>query len=182
MLYLSELRKWNQKTNLTAIEDPRDIVIKHFLDSLSLLRILHPDAKNAADIGSGAGFPCIPVKIAMPGLAITSVEPAHKKAAFQRHIIRLLGLEGIRLDEAKVETVVAGPERYDIIFSRAFKEPEGPLPLAGQLLAEGGEIILSLGPSVGEEPPSGWEIARREVVTLPFSDIKRTLASYRKKE
>ncbi len=181
MLYLSELRKWNQKTNLTAIEDPRDIIIKHFLDSLSLLRILPPEAKNASDIGSGAGFPGIPIKVAVPGLSITSVEPAHKKAAFQRHIIRLLGLEGIRVVEAKVEEVTAGSERFDIIFSRAFKEPEGLLPLAGPLLAEGGQIILSLGPSVGEEPPAGWEIVRREEVTLPYSDIRRTLASYKKK-
>jgi len=181
MLYLSELRKWNQKTNLTAIEDPSDIVIKHFLDSLSLIKILPEGAKTAADIGSGAGFPGIPVKVAMPGLAIASVEPAHKKAAFQRHIIRLLGLEGIRVVEAKVEEVSAGPERFDVIFSRAFKEPEGLLPLAGPLLTEGGQVVLSLGPSVGEVPPPGWEIARREEVTLPFSDIKRTLTSYKTK-
>lgn len=178
MLYLSELRKWNQKTNLTAIEDPRDIIIKHFLDSLSLMRILPLEAKTAADIGSGAGFPCIPLKIAVPDLSITSVEPAHKKAAFQRHIIRLLGLDGIRVVEVKVEDVSAGPERFDVIFSRAFKEPEGLLPLAGPLLSEGGQVVLSLGPSVGEESPAGWEIARREEVTLPFSDIKRTLVSY----
>lgn len=178
MLYLSELRRWNQKTNLTAIENPRDIIIKHFLDSLSLLKILPPNASTAADIGSGAGFPCIPIKIAVPGLTITSIEPAHKKAAFQRHIIRLLGLEGIRVVEAKVEEAAAGPERFDVIFSRAFKEPEGLLPLAGPLLAEGGQAVLSLGPSVGEEPPAGWEIARRDEVTLPFSEIKRTLTSY----
>jgi 16S rRNA (guanine527-N7)-methyltransferase len=181
MLYLRELRKWNQKTNLTAIEDPKEIVIKHFLDSLSLIKILPEDAKTAADIGSGAGFPGIPIKIAVPDLIIASVDPAHKKAAFQRHIIRLLGLEDIRVVEARVEDAAAGPERFDVIFSRAFKEPEGLLPLAGPLLAEGGQVVLSLGPSVGEEPPPGWEIARREEVALPFSDIKRILASYRKK-
>lgn len=182
MLYLSELRKWNQKTNLTAIEDPRDIVVKHFLDSLSLIRILPEGAKTAADIGSGAGFPGIPLKIAVPGLAMNLVEPAHRKAAFQRHIIRLLGLEGIRVDEARVEDVSAGPERFDVIFSRAFKEPEGLLPLAEPLLAKGGQVVLSLGPSVGEAPPPGWEILRREGVTLPFSDIKRILVSYVKVE
>jgi 16S rRNA (guanine527-N7)-methyltransferase len=181
MLYLRELRKWNQKTNLTAIEEPRDIIIKHFLDSLSLIGILPSEAKYAADIGSGAGLPGIPIKIAVPGLIITSIEPAHRKAAFQRHMIRVLGLDGIRVDEAKVEEVVAGLERFDIIFSRAFKEPERLLPLAGPILAEGGEVILSLGPSVGEVPPDGWEVARRDEVTLPFSDIKRTLSSYKKK-
>jgi len=180
MLYLSELRKWNQKTNLTAIEDPRDIVIKHFLDSLSLQRMLPPEAKTAADIGSGAGFPCIPIKIALPGLIISSVEPAHKKAAFQRHIIRLLGLEGIRVHETKVEDLAAKPERFDIIFSRAFKEPEGLLPLALPLLSEGGEVILSIGPSTSEAPPPGWSVLRREEVNLPFSDIKRTLISYKR--
>jgi len=178
MVYLSELRKWNRKTNLTAIEDPKEIVVKHFLDSLSLIKILPDGAKTAADIGSGAGFPGIPLKIAVPGLSITSVEPAHKKAAFQRHIIRLLGIEGIRVVEAKVEEVAAGPGRFDIILSRAFKDPEGLLPLAGPLLSEGGQVILSLGPSVGEEPPAGWGIARRDGVTLPFSDIKRNLVSY----
>ena len=181
MLYLAELRKWNQKTNLTAIENPKEIVVKHFLDSLSLIRILPENAGTVADIGSGAGFPGIPIKIAVPGLDITSIEPAHKKAAFQRHIIRLLGLEGIRVEEAKVEEVAGGPERFEVIFSRAFKEPEGLLPLAGPLLAEGGQVILSLGPSVGDEPPQGWEILRRDEVTLPFSDIKRTLTSYKKK-
>ena len=180
MLYLSELRKWNQKTNLTAIEEPKEIIVKHFLDSLSLIRILPEGAKNAADIGSGAGFPGIPIKIAVPGLFITSVEPAHKKAVFQRHIIRLLCLEGIRVEEAKVEELAAGPERFGVIFSRAFREPEGVLSLAGPLMLEGGKVILSLGPSVGEEPPAGWEIGCSQVVTLPFSDIKRTLTSYKR--
>ncbi len=96
--YLSELKKWNRKINLTAIRDDRDIIIKHFLDSFSFLKGFMPrEGLRLLDMGSGAGFPALPVKIAHGEIEITMVESVKKKASFLRHIIRTLDLKGVEV-------------------------------------------------------------------------------------
>jgi 16S rRNA (guanine527-N7)-methyltransferase len=93
LAYLELLLKWNQKINLTALRSPRDIIIHHLLDSLLLLTYL-PETGNLLDLGSGAGFPGIPLKIARPGLIIDLVEATAKKASFLKEVVRRLGLSG----------------------------------------------------------------------------------------
>lgn len=179
--YLSELLKWNKKVNLTAIVDGREVVVKHFLDSLALCRMLPVGPFRAADIGSGAGFPGLALKIARPDMEITFVEPAHKKVTFIKHIARLLGLTGVSAERARAEdlrTKCSG--QFEVIFSRAFKEPDGLLPLAGPLMSVGGMVVLSLGPETSPDAPPGWEVSRKEDITLPLSDFKRVLISYKK--
>ncbi len=126
-VYLSELLKWNAKVNLTAITGPDEVVVKHFLDSLALLGILQGGENGpvwacehrgnavgrftACDIGSGAGFPGLALKIVLPEMDIALIEPARRKAAFLRHIIRTLGLKGAAVLEARVEELL--PPRRD---------------------------------------------------------------------
>ena len=93
-LYLRELLKWNQKINLTAIRSEKGIVVKHFLDSLSAYPYLSKPS-SLLDIGSGAGFPGIPLKMVEPFLEVTLIDSVRKKVDFQKHIIRTLGLKGI---------------------------------------------------------------------------------------
>lgn len=178
-LYLSELLKWNAKVNLTAITGPEEVAVKHFLDSLSLFRLLPEGHFSAADVGAGAGFPGLPLKIVRPDMALTLIEPARKKAAFLKNIARTLGLTGVYVVEEKVEDAAgefAG--RFDVVLSRAFREPRLLLPLAAPLLGEGGSVVLSVGPEQEPAPPEGWVVAREEEITLPFSDYKRTLIRY----
>lgn len=178
-LYLSELLKWNAKVNLTAITGPEEVAVKHFLDSLSLFRLLPEGSFSAADVGAGAGFPGLPLKLVRPDMALTLIEPARKKAAFLKSIARALGLAGVMVFEKKVEDA-AGElgGRFDVVLSRAFREPRLLLPLAAPLLKEGGSVVLSVGPEQEPAPPEGWVVAREEELLLPFSDYRRRLIRY----
>lgn len=209
-LYLAELLKWNEKVNLTAITEPEEVIVKHFLDSLALQLILPvagvlqgggacrggattvqndasakspalPQNFSACDIGSGAGFPGLALKIVLPGMALMLVEPIHKKAVFLRHVIRTLNLSPVTVLEARAENLLDKISKpFDIVFSRAFKAPAELLPLAFPVLKDGGYAALSLGPGMEYEPQPGWTVEREEEITLPFSDIQRKLVLLKK--
>ena len=87
-VYLQELQTWNARVNLTGLTDPRDIIIKHFLDSLAVLPFIE-GAPSLADLGSGAGFPGLALKLARPDLALTLVESRGKKVAFLEYLVAL---------------------------------------------------------------------------------------------
>ena len=123
--YTIELLKWNEQTNLTAIRDERGVATKHFVDSLTVLQALPKHIKNLIDIGSGAGFPGIPIKIARPELEVTLVEATHKKVEFLSHIIRTLDLQGIRVITGRAEDLGHTPEfreQFDAASARAVAE------------------------------------------------------------
>ena len=101
-----ELKKWNKKINLTAITDDDGIAVKHFVDSLTLFKAL-PRSGRVLDIGSGAGFPCIPAKIVAPGLDVLSVDAGVKKISFQKHVARTLSLSAFEALHVRAETLVA---------------------------------------------------------------------------
>ncbi len=170
MVYLRELKKWNRTHNLTAIDDDREIIIKHFLDSALYLKAIGGRGRNIADIGSGAGFPGVVLKLLDPALSVSLVEPAWKKAVFLRHITRELGLEGIRVLETKIEDLPVA-EPYDIALTRAlFKVPDF-IRKAGAIVKKGGFFIMSKGPShTGELEGTDHEILS---FNLPFTDAKR---------
>lgn len=146
----NELMLWSQIHNLTAIRDIDGIRAKHFVDSLSILRELKdPIPATLADIGTGAGFPGIPLKIVLPELRLTLVESVGKKAEFCHHIVKLLGLEGVEVLTVRAEELGQLPqyrERYDWVVARAVSSmpilAEYLLPLArigGAMLAQKGE-------------------------------------------
>jgi 16S rRNA (guanine527-N7)-methyltransferase len=148
--YEEELLSWNEKFNLTAIRDREGIRTKHFLDSLSCLLAMR-DSSNArlVDVGTGAGFPGIPLKIANPSLQLTLVESVGKKADFCRHVVETLALDKVDVLACRAEEMGLAPEyreHYDWAIARAVADlpvlAEFLLPLVkigGSILAQKGE-------------------------------------------
>jgi len=148
--YEKELLEWNHKFNLTAIRDTESIRTKHFLDSFSCIlawKASPPD--RLIDVGTGAGFPGIPLKILYPNLKLTLVESVGKKAMFCQHIVRVLGLEHVDVIQARAEDLGQKPvhrEKYDWAVARAVANlnvlSEYLIPLVkvgGMVLAQKGE-------------------------------------------
>jgi 16S rRNA (guanine527-N7)-methyltransferase len=183
-LFLLELLRWNRKINLTAIRTERGVILKHFLDSLSVYPYL-PPASTLLDIGSGAGFPGIPLKIVKPSLEITLVDSVRKKVDFQRHIIRKLGLKGIEAIHGRIQerTILKGLEgRFRIITSRAFSDLRNLLVLSVPFLEKGGWVIAMKGivddqeiRSLTETEGSRYRLHKTTSLVLPFSSFKRNI-------
>jgi 16S rRNA (guanine527-N7)-methyltransferase len=121
--YERELLDWNTRFNLTAIDDPQKVRIKHFLDSLTCLCVLRESPfESLIDVGTGAGFPGLPLKIIYPQLRLTLVESVGKKANFCRHMVVTLGLENVTVIQDRAETLGQMPEhreQYDWAVARA---------------------------------------------------------------
>jgi 16S rRNA (guanine527-N7)-methyltransferase len=150
LTYEKELLEWNSRFNLTAIRDPDSIRTKHFLDSLScILAWKAAPPSHLVDIGTGAGFPGLPLKILYPTLKLTLVESVGKKAAFCEHIVQVLRLEHVNVVQARAEDLGQDPdhrERYDWAVARAVANlnvlSEYLIPLVkvgGTILAQKGE-------------------------------------------
>ncbi len=148
--YERELMDWNQKFNLTAIREMEAIRTKHFLDSFSCVQAWKASPPTRLiDVGTGAGFPGLPLKILYPNLQLTLVESVGKKAMFCQHIVRVLGLDGVDVVQTRAETIGQDPkhrESYDWAVARAVANmnvlSEFLLPLVrvgGMMLAQKGE-------------------------------------------
>lgn len=144
------LLEWNTRFNLTAIRDPQEVNVKHFLDLLTcLIAMRDTPSERVVDVGTGAGFPGIPLKIVCPAMRLTLVESVGKKAEFLRYTVNVLGLEGVNVVQERAETVgqmSAHREHYDWAIGRAVAVmsvlAEYLLPLAklgGKVLAMKGE-------------------------------------------
>jgi 16S rRNA (guanine527-N7)-methyltransferase len=165
MLYAfaAELKKWSRKINLTAITVDEEIAVKHFLDSLTLLKIVGR-AGRLLDVGSGGGFPAIPLKIACRDLHVVSVDAVEKKIIFQRHAARLLGLHGFEALHARGEELAARHAgSFDWVVSRAFSDIPTFVRIALPLLKENGRIVAMKGRRGGEEA---------RTVSVALADLK----------
>lgn len=142
--YLEELQIWNAKTNLTGLKNSRDIVIKHFLDSLAIVPFVGA-AASLADLGSGAGFPGLVLKLARPELLLTLVEARQKKVAFLEYLIARLELTGVSVVQTHLTPSLARKwePKVDAVVSRATFLLPRFLELAEPLLAKGG-VALAL--------------------------------------
>ena len=153
-VYADELRAWNEKFNLTAIKDLEGIQVKHFLDSLSVVKALRLAGGETAglrliDVGTGAGFPGLPLKIMCPQMQVTLLEATGKKVKFCEHLVDKLKLGGVKVVQARAEEAGQDPahrEQYDWAVARAVAEmptlAEYLLPLVrrgGRALAQKGE-------------------------------------------
>jgi len=185
-IYLAELKKWNRKINLTAITEDRDMVIKHVLDSLSFLKGFTPaPGLLLLDMGSGAGFPALPLKIAYPEITVTLVESAKKKASFLRHIMRTLKLTGAEIIDKRTEELLGSRSAvFDVVTARAFADMKKALSLGVPFLKEGGLMVLSRGPeetiTEREFAGAGVSLKKRIERTLPHSDYKRAIWVFKK--
>ncbi|RPJ15255.1 MAG: 16S rRNA (guanine(527)-N(7))-methyltransferase RsmG, partial [Desulfobacteraceae bacterium] len=136
-IHVRELLKWNLKTNLTAITDPFEVAVKHFIDSLAPARTI-PPGSSMLDIGSGGGFPGIPLKVVLPSLSVTLVDSSRKKISFLKHVIRTMGLDGIDAFQARAEELPEKTERFDIVICRAFSSLDKFIESALPVLSENG--------------------------------------------
>lgn len=181
------LALWNRKVNLTAITDPADMAIKHFVDALMPLPLIPPRAR-LLDLGSGGGFPGIPLKIARPALAATLVDAVRKKVSFLKHVIGVLKLDGIEAIHGRAESLADIPALrgcFDIVISRALTALPDFVAWGAPFLAPGGTLIAMKGRLPHEElaalkrrrdlkithtayalPGSG---SRRSIVTITLS-------------
>ena len=159
-MYIDILLRWNARINLTAIRDPEQIVTRHFGESLFAARYLFPAPSSAggmtevasspslpalkvADLGSGAGFPGLPIKLWAPQIALTLIESSQKKATFLREVVRSLTLTGVNIQNTRAESLP--PRSYDLVTLRAVERFEAILPIADSLLADAGRLALLIG-------------------------------------
>lgn len=177
--YMQELRRWNEKIDLTAITGETDIAIKHFLDSLVFLKTISATKGLCLlDIGSGAGFPGLPVKILLPEVPLTLLEPNEKKTAFLRHIIGSLRLSKAEVISKPIKEVAADPSfarQFTHMLIRALALSH-VLQWIRPLLSEGGQFVLWRTARLdrNSEPP-GFRIANEYSYELPLIYGKRML-------
>ena len=152
-IHAIELMKWNQKTNLTAITDPFEVAVKHFLDSIVPVKII-PSNASLLDIGSGGGFPGIPLKIILPSLSVTLIDASRKKVSFLKHIIRILELKNIDALQIRAEEFANKPgvaKKFNVIISRAFSSMTTFALTALPFLKKEGAIIAMRGNVSGDD-------------------------------
>lgn len=189
LVFLSELLRWNAQINLTAITAHEEALEKHLVDALTLLPLLQGD-ESVLDLGSGAGIPGIPLKIALPGINLLSVDAVAKKILFQRQVARLLQLSGFEAWHGRAEEVPkrAGGSTFDVVVSRAFASLSDFSRLACPCLRSGGRLIAMKGPEGERELEEaatalhdlGLVSSATRTLQLPRSRAVRTLIVLKK--
>lgn len=153
-VYKNELLQWNAKTNLISENSSQEIITRHFLDSLTALQFIQKPNARIIDVGCGAGFPGLPLKIALPTLELYLLETNRKKVSFLKHTIRLLNLADTFVLHDRVENIIktdSWKEKFDILISRAAFKLSELLSQGEYFLAPGGKLIALKGPNVDEE-------------------------------
>jgi 16S rRNA (guanine527-N7)-methyltransferase len=181
IVYLEELKIWSEKINLTGLKKDKDIIINHFLDSLSILKYIKEDS-TLLDIGTGAGFPGLPVAIVHPKCLITCLDSAGKKIAFVNNIIRKLDLQNVKAVSLRAgENTEETAEKYDVVVTRAVSNIKNVIKLSSPYLNDDGRVIVMRGEkglaelkAVTEELASlGIGIDLLDEFQLPHSGAKR---------
>ncbi len=186
--YIDLIQLWNSKFNLTAIRSTPLIVRHHFIDSLAIAPFTNPD-KRLMDIGSGAGFPGIPLKIIFPDKEITLVDSQRKKINFLREVVRFLDLKCIEVVQARVEEL--SPSQNGLFgetVARAFGSLDQFLQISAGLLTPGGQALFMSGPkgptaytSIRDRSiEQGFTKSRIESYLLPIGNEQRTLLIFSK--
>jgi 16S rRNA (guanine527-N7)-methyltransferase len=172
---LDELDEWNQKMNLTAIRDRPQQLTKHLLDSLSVIKHLH--GSRVIDIGTGAGFPGLPLAIALPEMHFTLLDSTAKKLKFIDHVCALLAIENVETVHSRAEAFQP-KYRYDVVISRAVGAVDTFVKWAGHLCVGGGRLLAMKGRYPTDELttlPSGWKLATVHRLSVPGLDEERHL-------
>jgi 16S rRNA (guanine527-N7)-methyltransferase len=182
-IHAVELLKWSQKINLTAISDPLEIAVKHFLDSIAPARYISPDT-SLLDVGSGGGFPGIPLKIMIPSLSVTLIDASRKKVSFLKHVIRMLGLTNIEACHVRAQDLSKDcgvHTAYDVIISRALSSMVNFVQMSLPLLAKHGVIMAMKGKITDKEIESERLVLakRRDMQENAASSFSVVLKKYR---
>jgi 16S rRNA m(7)G-527 methyltransferase (EC 2.1.1.-) len=189
--YTRLLLEWNEKVNLTAVTEEPEIIVKHYLDSLSLGSLAEFDGKRMIDVGTGAGFPGIPLKICYENLDVTLLDSLEKRVRFLDVVIDALSLKNIRAVHGRAEEYGIKPEyreKYDYAVARAVAGLPVLCEYCLPFVRTGGLFIAMKGPSVEEELQEagkaisvlGGELVGVRKFVLPFSDYERSVVLIKK--
>ncbi|MGH9500090.1 MAG: 16S rRNA (guanine(527)-N(7))-methyltransferase RsmG [Terriglobales bacterium] len=178
--YIDLLLRWNARVNLTSIRQPEAIVTRHFGESFFAARQLFPEPGLSAsliDVGSGAGFPGVPIKLWAPQLQLTLIDSAHKKVAFLRQLARSLTLTDINVVTGRAEAYSGPPA--DVVTLRAVERFSSAVPTAARLVAPGGRLALLIGHAQTAQaadllPGTAWDAP----IPLPLSESRVLLIGH----
>lgn len=177
--YRNELKRWNEKINLTAIRDDTGIIEKHFLDSISMLSCIEiPSAAKVADVGSGAGFPGLPLKILRPDLNLVLIESAKKKASFLNFMIATLRLTDVKVANVRAEDFVKfySDDKFDMVLTRFLASIVDSAEYCIELLENRGLFVAYKGLDVQTEikdAKSRIESLSADIIDLVRSDVTK---------
>lgn len=187
--YMNLLIEWNEKINLTAIIEPKEIILKHFIDSLTIEKYIK-NTDKMIDVGTGAGFPGIPISISKENQNITLLDSLNKRILFLDEIIKKLQLKNIKTIHSRVEEIGKNKnerEKYDIATSRAVAPLNILLEYLLPLVKIGGKCICMKGSNIEEIENAnnalkilGGEIEKIEKINLPDSDMERNIIIVKK--
>jgi 16S rRNA (guanine527-N7)-methyltransferase len=188
--YMNLIEEWNERFNLTAISGQHDMVVKHFLDSLSIVKYFPGDAETFLDVGTGAGFPGIPVKLAVPHLHVVLLESVGKKVGFLEEVISALSLEKIKAVKGRAEELGRMKEyreSFDLCAARAVAPLNILLEYTLPFVKVGGRLIAMKGKDAGEINQAqraldilGGRVEKVESMILPGSDMTRNIILIKK--
>ena len=183
--YMNLLLEWNEKINLTAIVEEDDIILKHFIDSITINKYLKNDNK-IIDVGTGAGFPGIPISIINEEKQITLLDSLNKRVIFLQDVIDKINLKNVNAIHSRAEDFGKNKdyrEKYDVAVSRAVASLNILLEYMLPLVKVGGKCICMKGSNIEEELENskfaikelGGRLIKKEEFLLPDSDIKRNI-------
>lgn len=188
--YMNLLICWNEKVNLTAITEPKDVIIKHFVDSLTIFKALEP-GKKIIDVGTGAGFPGIPIKIYDEMAKVTLLDSLNKRIIYLNDVIQKLEIKNIESIHGRVEEIANKKEyrqQYDVATSRAVAALNVLVEYLLPLVKVGGKCICMKGPEIQDELTNaenaikllGGKIEKVINFKLPNTDFERNLIIIKK--
>ncbi len=178
---LCELERWNARINLTAIREPREMVGGHLLDSLAVRPLIH--GKSLIDIGTGAGFPGLPIAISEPALSVELLDSNARKIGFVQHVIGELDISNATAVRSRAENYAPG-KRFDTVIARALASIPRLIELGGHLVAEKGVMLALKGRYPAdelEEMPDAWDYEVTEL-TVPGLEARHAISCKRSKE
>ena len=179
MLYLAHLIEWNKTINLTAIIDPKEIIIKHFVDSLAaLVSTSFPQNGVVLDVGSGGGFPGIPLKIMRPDMRLVLIEPVQKKTSFLNSVIGLLKLQNVSTFNGTIEQYIKRPvhDIVDMIVVRALKFEEIMKHIPVLLTSRGKVVLYRTEPINNQEIEEEFHLVSETALVLPQESGRRVVS------
>jgi 16S rRNA (guanine527-N7)-methyltransferase len=174
-VYVDLLLRWNQKIALTTIVDPIEILRRHFGESLFGITAIPIRLGRLADVGTGAGFPAIPIRMAIPDLACTLIESNQKKATFVAEVVRALELKNVEINRGRMEDFPAASPPFDFVVSRALGIHDQFLDWSATRLTSKGKVAFWIGDQDAAKISLNSKFSWQPLAKIPDSDHRAVL-------